>query len=180
MYGINRLLALYIHEMIYLSLHCFLRSIELRTFCVEVRNGNLVAEIVLNCIRKNEIAIGETLHKSRSSKTVSSVFREVTFSDCKQTGKICLQLVVNPKTAHCVVNGGINHHRVVIFHTVYFLYKFSRVNVRDFFVHVKEVSVTLKNNVETETADCFGEVKINGKTGIVYTETCITTLFSST
>ena len=105
---------------------------------------------------------------------------EVTFTDSEQTLDSGLQFVVYPDTTHCIVDSRINHHRVIIFHTTDFFSQFARINVSDFFVHIEEVTITLKNNVDTQTVDSFGEVEEYGQTCVVYTETSVATFFSGT
>ena len=105
---------------------------------------------------------------------------EVTFADGEQSLDGGHQFVVNPDTTHGVVDSRINHHRVVVFHAVDFFGEFARINIGDLFVHVEEVAITLEYNVNTQTADSFGEVEEYGKTGVVYAEAGIATLFGCT
>jgi len=97
------------------------------------------------------------------------VVGEVTFTDSEQTLDGSLQLVVNPDTAHCIVDGRINHHRVVV-----------RAHVCDFFVHIEEVTVTLSYHIFAQTVDCIAEVEEYGQAGIVYTEALVATFFGCT
>ena len=120
------------------------------------------------------------MHQCRSTKAVCTVVGEVTFTDSEQTFDGGLQFVVYPDTTHCIVDSRINHHRVIIFHAIDFFCQFARINVGDFFIHIEEVAVTLKNNVDAQTVDSFGEIEEYGQTGVVYTETCVATFFSGT
>ena len=78
------------------------------------------------------------------------------------------------------MHGWENHHRVVVFHTVYLVGELARIDVCYLFVHVEEVSVTLQYNVDAETLDAFREVEEHGKTSIVYTVSLVATLFGCT
>ena len=106
--------------------------------------------------------------------------REVTFTDGKQTLDCGLQLVVNPDTTHRVVDGGEDHHRVIIFHTVDFVGEFTGIHVGDFLIHIKEVTVALANNVDAEALDRLREVEEYSQTRVVHTEALVATLLSST
>ena len=79
--------------------------------------------------------------------------REVALADCEQTGDRCLELVVYPDAAHCVVDSRINHHRVVVLHAVDFVCKLARIYVGDLLVHVEEVAVALADYVDAEAVD---------------------------
>ena len=79
--------------------------------------------------------------------------REVALSDGEQAGNGSHQLVVYPDTTHGVVDSREDHHRVVILHAVDFLCELARINVGNLLVHVEEVAVTLKYNIDTETVD---------------------------
>ena len=120
------------------------------------------------------------MHQCRSTEAVCTMVGEVTFTDSEQTLDSGLQFVVYPDTTHCIVDSRINHHRVIIFHTTDFFSQFARINVSDFFVHIEEVTITLKNNVDTQTVDSFREVEEYGQTCVVYTETSVATFFSGT
>ena len=73
------------HEFVDLVLNSLLCLSELRQIRTHTRNTDLVAQVVLNRIRKYEVTICETLHQSRSTKTVSTVVREVRLTDTEQT-----------------------------------------------------------------------------------------------
>ena len=75
------------------------------------------------------------------------------------------------------MDGGEDHHRIVIVNAILLTCELTRVNVRDLFVHVEEVAITLTNHVDAETVDSLREIKEYGKTGVVHTETSIATLF---
>ena len=91
---------------------------------------------------------------------------EVTFTDSEQALDRSLQFVVNPDTAHCVVDGRVNHHRVLI-----------GAYVGDFFIHIEEVTVALSHNILAQTVDCIAKVEEYGQAGIVYAEAFVTTFF---
>ena len=73
------------HQLGNLVIYSLLGLYELRSICAEAWNLNLVGEIVLDCIRKNEVTVGKTLHESRSTKTVSTVVAEVSLTDSEET-----------------------------------------------------------------------------------------------
>ena len=177
---INRFITLYAHELVDLSLNSFFRFRKFGKVSRETGNSNLVCQIVLDSVRQYEVTVGQTLHQCRSTKAVCTVVGEVTFTDSEQTFDGGLQFVVYPDTTHCIVDSRINHHRVIIFHAIDFFCQFARINVGDFFIHIEEVAVTLKNNVDAQTVDSFGEIEEYGQTGVVYTETCVATFFSGT
>ena len=120
-----------------------------------MRNSDLVAEIVLDGIGKHEVTVGKTLHEGGSTETVGTVIGEVTLADGEEALDRSLELVVYPDTAHSVVDGGEDHHRVVILLTVNLVGELAGVNVGDLLIHVEEVAVTLANHIETETVDCL-------------------------
>ena len=73
------------HELRNLVIDSLLSLNELRSLSAETWNLNLVGKIVLYCIRKNEVTVGKTLHKSRSTKTVSTMIAEVSLTDSEET-----------------------------------------------------------------------------------------------
>ena len=105
---------------------------------------------------------------------------EVAFANCEESRNGSLQFVVYPHTTHSVVDGRINHHRLVVFHSVDFVSEVTRINVGDFFVHVEEVAVTLLHGVEAQAVDTLGEVEEHSQSGVVHTESLVATLFGGT
>ena len=150
---VNRTLTLDVHEAVDLSLNTLLCLSKLWQIGREVRPDSLVGKVVLDGVRQYEVTIGQALHKSRSTKTVGTVVREVTLTDSEQTCDRCLEFVVYPDTTHCVVDSRIDHHRVVVLNAIDFVGKLTRVNVGDLLVHVEEVAITLTDNVDAEAVD---------------------------
>ena len=74
---------------------------------------------------------------------------KVRFSDCKQTREITHHIEVHPKTAHCIVHGRVNGHRVVI-----------GITPSDLFVHIEEITVSFANSVFTHTLNSISNVQI--------------------
>ena len=95
--------------------------------------------------------------------------REVTFTDCEETLNRSLEFVVYPNTTHCIVNGGIDHHR-----------SFVGAFVSDFFVHVEEVTITSFDFLATEVLNSLREVEEYSETSVVYAEALVATFFRST
>ena len=78
------------------------------------------------------------------------------------------------------MDGGENHHRIVVVHSVLFASEFTGVYVGDFLIHVEEVAVALTHHVDSETVDSLREVEEDGKAGVVDTESCVATLLGGT
>ncbi len=95
--------------------------------------------------------------------------REVGLTDGVESRDGCLKIVVNPDATHGVVDGRINHHRLL-----------PRAYVIDLEVHVEEVAVTLLYPLMTETLDGIGEVEEHSETGLVDTESGVTSLLGRT
>ena len=166
--AIHRAFTLNLHQAVNLLLYFLLCFSELRQVGGHTRYADLVAEVVLNGIRKYKVTISQTLHQSRSAETVSSVVGEVSLTDTEQTLNGSLQFIVNPDTTHCVVDSREDHHRVLI-----------RVLVNDFLVHLEQVTIFLCNYILAETLDSVGEIKEYSQTGIVYAIAFVATLFRS-
>ena len=105
---------------------------------------------------------------------------EVTLTDSEQARDRGLQLVVNPDTAHCIVDGREYHHWLIVLEAVLLAYELAWVNVGNLLVHVKEVAVTLADLVDAEALDRLREVKEYSQTGVVYTKALVATLLGST
>jgi hypothetical protein len=73
-----------------------------------------------------------------------------------------------------------DHHWLVVVETTLRANELTWVNVCDLLIHIKEVTITLTDLVDTEALDRLREVKEYGKTCVVYTEALVTTLLSST
>ncbi len=95
--------------------------------------------------------------------------REVGLTDGVKSRNGCLKIVVNPDAAHCVVDGRIDHHRLL-----------PRAYIIDLEVHVEEVAVTLLYPLMTETLDGVREIEEHGETGLVDTESSVTSLLGRT
>ena len=166
---VNRLLTLDTHQMVNLSLYGFLCLGKFRQVCRETGNRDLVSQVVLDGVRQYEVTVGQALHQSRCTQTVGTVVREVTFADGKQTLDSGHQFVVYPDAAHRIVDGGINHHRVLV-----------RRYVRDFLVHVKQIAVALCHHILAQTVDSLGEVQEYGQACVVHTITLVATFLGGT
>ena len=71
--GVNRALALDVHQTVNLLLDSLLCFSELRQVCRETWPDSLVCKVVLDGVRQYEVAVGQSLHEGRSAKTVCSV-----------------------------------------------------------------------------------------------------------
>ena len=179
--AVNRLLTIDVEQVVDVILHSLFGSHKFGQVGAEAGHSDLVAEVVLNGVRQHKVTIGQTLHKGRSTQAVGTVVREVTLTNGEQTRNVGREFVVNPKTTHCVVNGGVNHHRVGIFDAVVALAHYlAGLNVGDFFVHVEEVAITLEHHVDAQTADSLSKVEVYGKASVVHTKAGVATLLGST
>ena len=93
---------------------------------------------------------------------------EVGFASGKETRNGGLQFVVDPKTTHGVVDGGIDHHRSLV-----------RVLVRDLLVHLEEVAIFLFHGILAQPLDGVGEVEVDSIT-CAYAIAGIATFFCGT
>ena len=177
---VNRALTLDVHQTVNLCLNSLLGSLELGQVGRQASPQLLVGQVVLDSIGKYEVTIGQALHKSRSTQTVSTVVREVTLTDSEQTGDSGLQLIVNPNTTHCVVDSGEDHHGVIVLYAINGLSQLTGVNVGNLLVHLEEVAITLENLLDAQTLDRLREVKEYSQTSVVNTEALVATLLSST
>ena len=156
---VDRALTLNIQQTILLLINLLLSLSELRQIGRNLRPNSLISQIVLDSVRQNEVTIGQTLHQSRSTQTVSTVVREVTLTDSEQTRNRGLQLVVNPDTTHGVVDSGIDHHGLVVLHTIDLVGYVSREYIRNLLVHLEEVAITLHDDIDTQTVDRLREIQ---------------------
>ena len=177
---VHRALATDCHEALFFSDTSGFGFVEFLGVGFHVRHLDLVAEIVLDGVREHEVAISQTLHQCRSTEAVSAVVGEVAFADSEQALHAGLQFVVYPNTAHGVVDGGVNHHGVVVVHTVDGVCQFAGVHVGDFFIHIEEVAIALAHHVDAEAVDGFREVEEHGLSGVVHTKALIAAFFSGT
>ena len=177
---VNRTLTVDIHQAINLCIDSLLCLFKLRTVDWNLCPKCLISKIVLNSIRQYEVTISKTLHQSRSTKTVSTMVREVTLTNSKQTWNGCHQLIVNPDTTHCVVDSREDHHWIVVLHAVNLICQLTWVDVCNLLIHIEEVTITLKDSINTEAVDRLREVQEHSQTSVVYTEALIATLLSST
>ena len=166
------------HQAVNLSLYTLLGLIKLGTVGGDVGPDSLVGEVVLDGVGQHEVAVGQTLHKSRSTQTVCTVVREVALADGEQTCDRGHQLIIDPDATHCVVDSGVDHHRVVVSHAVDLVGLLAGVNVGDLLVHVEEVAVALTDNVDAEAVDRLREVEEHSQTGVVHAEALVATLLS--
>ncbi len=82
--GVNRALALDVHQTVNLLLNSLLRLSEFRQVGRETRPNGLVCEVVLYGVRQYEVSVGEALHESRCAEAVGSVVGEVALADGKE------------------------------------------------------------------------------------------------
>ena len=61
---------------------------------------------------------------------------EVGFASSKESWNGGLQFVIDPKSTHGIVDGGIDHHRSLV-----------RILIRNLLVHLEEVAVFLFNDI---------------------------------
>ena len=166
---VNSLGPLIVDKVIDTLLDSLLSLVELRGIGIYLRLLNLMREIVPDSVRQDEISVRQTLHEGGSSETVAAVVGEIGLTDSVQTGDSGLEIVVNPDTSHSVVDGGINHHRLLIgIDTGYLL------------VHLEEVAVTGSDNILAESCDSGREIQEYGKTCLIDTIAGIASLLGGT
>lgn len=85
-------------------------------------------------IGDDKIAVAEALHEGGGAEAVCAVVGEVGFTEDVEAGDIAHQVVINPETAHCIVDGGIDHHG-----------HFVGVIAGDLLVHGEQVAVAVNN-----------------------------------
>ena len=149
---VDGLVASDAHEFIFALTYSLFGFVEFGAVGGDMTNGNLVSEVVLESIGKYEVAVGEALHEGRGTETVGTVVAEIALASGEEAGNGGLQLVVDPETAHGVVDGGVNHHRRLV-----------GVLVGDFLVHLEEVAIFLFDDIFAEAADGVAEVEVDSK-----------------
>ena len=112
--------------------------------------SHLRGEIIRQRVRQNKITVCQTLHESAGSEPVRAVIGKIRFADYKEPGHIAHQVVINPETAHRVVNGGVNSHR-----------HFIGVFAGDLFVNFKQISIPFADGVFPEALNRIGKIEIN-------------------
>ena len=105
---------------------------------------------------------------------------EVALADGKQSRDGGLQLVVHPDTTHGVMDGGEDHHGMIVIHTVTGESLLTGIDIGNLLIHVEEVAIALTNLIDTQTLDGLAEVQEHGQARIVHTEALVTTLLGST
>ena len=82
------------------------------------------------------------MHEGAGAEPVGAMIGEIGFANYEQAGDGALQVIVDPQTAHCVMDGRVNTHRHLI-----------RVFVGDALIHLKEIAVALFNDVFAQAGD---------------------------
>ena len=104
---------------------------------------------------KNEISVCQTLHQSGSAEAVGTMIGEVGLACGIESGDGRHQVVVDPQTAHGVMDCRIDHHRL-----------FGRITVGDLLVHMEEVAVLPHDDIEAVAFDRIGKVQIDAELGV--------------
>ena len=110
-------------------------------------------EIIADRVRKNEIAVGQSLHQRTGSEPVGAVIGEVSLADRIKPRDRRHQVVIHPQAAHRVVNRRIDSH-----------WNFVRILARNPFVHIEQISIPLTDTLFAETFDGVGKVEVNAET----------------
>ena len=92
---------------------------------------------------------------------------KIGFADSISSGASSLEIIIYTDTAHCIVNGRVDHH-----------WFFISIDVGNLFVHLEKVTISCFDDLLSESFDSCAEVEKYPSAGIVYAETCVTTLFS--
>ena len=145
------------------------RLSEFRSIRVSLRLRKLMGQIVADGVGKNEVTIGQALHQGGSTETVSTMVGEVGFTDGIETRNGRLEIIVNPETAHGIVDGRIDHHRLL-----------PRRRGSNLLIHLEEVSIALLNPLMTETLDSIGKIKEHSQTCFIHAESGVATFLRST
>ena len=90
------------------------------------------------------------MHQRAGSEPVGAVIGKICFTDHKQTGHIAHQVVIDPETAHRVMDGGINSHR-----------HFVGIFAGDLFIDFEQISVAFANRIFAQTFNCIGKIEID-------------------
>ena len=78
------------------------------------------------------------------------------------------------------MDSGINHHRLVVLHTVNLVGNITREYVCDLLIHLEEVTITLHDHVDAQTVDRLREIEEYSQTCVVHTEALIAALLGGT
>src|SRR5690554_6566150 len=100
----------------------------------------LIGEIISNGIRKYKIAVGKALHQSTGTELVCAMIGEIGFSGGVKSRNIGLKIIINPKSAHGIMNSRENSHWP-------FVGNFSR----NILVHIEEISILRLNRIPSIT-----------------------------
>ena len=109
-------------------------------------------EVVAERVRNHEVAIRQTLHQRACAESVCAVIREVRLAEDEQPRDRRLQVIVDPQSAHGVVDSRVDPHR-----------RFVRIFVRDPLVHLKQVAVARLDGIASEAVDRILEVEVDSK-----------------
>ena len=178
--AVHGALTLDVQETVELGIDSLLSLGKLGQVGGDARPDGLVGEVVLDGVRQHEVAVGQALHESRGTEAIGTVVAEVALANSKEAGDRGLQLVVHPDAAHRVVDGGVDHHGLVVLHAVDLVGEVAGIDVGDLFVHIKEVAVALLHGVEAEAVDGLGEVEEHSQAGVVHAEALVAALLGST
>ena len=74
----------------------------------------------------------------------------------------------------------IDHHRLVVLHTIDLIGNVAREYIGDLLIHLEEVAITLHDHVDTQTVDRLREVEEHGQTRVVHTKALVAALLSGT
>ena len=151
MKAVYRLLPLDAHEALNAVIDLLLCLVKLRQVRTKAWHLNLVSEVILNRIRKDEVTISQALHQSRSTKTVSTVIREVRLTDSEETWDRSHQFVVYPDTTHRIVDSRIDHHWGLI-----------GIIIGNLLIHLEEVTIACFYDILPKALNRRGEVEEDG------------------
>ena len=130
--AVHRFGTLYCKELGNLFLHGLFRLFKFGGVGVRLWLCKLMGKIISDGIRQDEVTVCQTLHQGRCTQAVSAVVGEVGFSDGIQARNGGLKFVVHPETAHGIVDGRINHHRLL-----------PGGSGSNLLIHIEEVAITL-------------------------------------
>src|SRR5699024_1547800 len=110
-------------------------------------------QVVVDGVRKDEVAVRQPLHQRARAQTVGTVVGEVGLPGHEQAGDTALQVVVDPQATHGVVHRWVDAHRNLV-----------RVLSGDALVHVEQVAVLGFDGVPSHALDGVGEVQVHTQT----------------
>src|SRR5574344_1897791 len=97
------------------------------------------------------------------------MIREISLTYTEESFNGRLQFVIYPNTAHSIMDGRENNHRIFVW-----------ILINDFCVHLEQVAILGSNNIVSKSLNCIREIEEHSQTGCINTISGITTFFCCT